>query len=143
MKFTEGTRRAPRDLERAAARAERLSVLPTHCLAKTNQVAWASLARPATAGRAVASAHSRKQPPHAAQHLLHPPLRDHFHHFLRLLELTEQLIDFLDRNARASGDPALARCLEELGLRPLRRRHRIDDALDPCHLPFVGRRALR
>ena len=58
-------------------------------------------------------------PFHAAHHLLHPALGHHLHHLLRLLELVEQLVHLLHRDAGAGGDPALARRLDDLGLRAL------------------------
>ena len=65
-----------------------------------------------------------------------PPLH-HLHHLLRLLELVEQLVHFLHRNARAGRDAALARRLDELGLRALLARHRVDDAFGARDLLLV------
>src|SRR6476620_7503459 len=59
-----------------------------------------------------AAGHKVAQAPH---HLLWA-LGDHFHHLLRLLELVQQLVHFLDGDAGASGDPPLAGRLQELGL---------------------------
>ena len=67
---------------------------------------------------------------HATHELRHAALLDHLHHLLRLLELVEQPVHLLHRHARPRGDAALARGLQELRLRALLRRHRVDDALD-------------
>src|SRR6476660_5462817 len=83
--------------------------------------------------------HEVAQAPH---HLLRA-FGDHFHHFLRLLELVQQLVHFLDGYTGACGDPPLARGLQELGLHTLLRRHRVDDALEARHTLFVERRTLR
>jgi hypothetical protein len=54
-----------------------------------------------------------------------------------LLELSEQAVDFLYRDAGAGGNAALARCFEQFGFGALPRRHRIDDALDAPYLFIV------
>src|SRR6185437_12431750 len=57
-------------------------------------------------GRSAQAGEGAFQPPH---HLLDTTFGDHFHHFLCLLELGEQAIDFLHRGAGAGRDPPLAR----------------------------------
>ncbi len=74
--------------------------------------------------------HSGQHPLHPAHHLLHAAFRELLHHFLGLLELAEQPIHLLHRNAGAGRDAALARCLEYFGLGALQQGHRVDDAFD-------------
>lgn len=54
------------------------------------------------------SVHAGRYALHAAEHLLHAALRHHFYHFLHLLELRQELIDFLRRDPGTRGDAALA-----------------------------------
>src|SRR6478735_7891943 len=72
-----------------------------------------------------------------SQHFLHAAARHHLHHFLGLLELRQQTVDFLHADTRAAGDSPLARGLEDLGLGALLRGHRIDNPLEPADLLVV------
>src|SRR5689334_23712500 len=99
--------------------------------AKRGRVARRPLAQP------------RQCPAHSPQHLLHPALGHHLHHLLRLLELIEQSIDFLHRDAGTGGDPSLARGLEQLRSRPLRGGHRADDRLQAPDGAFIHLARLR
>src|SRR4051812_34516925 len=59
------------------------------------------------------------------------------HDLLHLLELLDQLIDGLDRRARAVRDPSPARAVQHLRVRALVRGHRGDDRLDAIELAVV------
>src|SRR6266568_2087940 len=63
--------------------------------------------------------HPRHEALHPARHAREVAAFHYLHHFLHLLELVEQAIDFLHRYARARGDAALARGLEDF--RPILR----------------------
>src|SRR3954468_7095356 len=82
-------------------------------------------------------AHAGQEALHATHHPLHIAALHHLHHLLHLLELAEQLVYRLHRDAGAGGDAALAGGLDELGLRSLLRRHRVDDALDALQLLVI------
>src|SRR5262245_5260250 len=71
------------------------------------------------------SAHPREEPFHVAHHALQVAPLHQLHHFLHLLELAEELVHRLHRDPGAGGDAALARGLDELGLGPLLRGHRV------------------
>src|SRR6476659_8382718 len=96
------------------------------------RVAWSAMR-----GLSPRSAHPREEPFHVAHHPLQVAAPHHLHHFLHLLELAEQLVHRLHRHPGAGGDTALARGLDELGLRALLRGHRVDDALDAPELLVV------
>jgi len=53
-----------------------------------------------------------------------------------LLELGEQAIDFLNLHAGTRGDAAFARGFQEVGLAPLQRCHRTNDAFHAAHVPL-------
>src|SRR6266545_3878009 len=88
-------------------------------------------------------AQARKAAAKGPQHLLHASSGDHFHHFLGLVELREEAIDFLHGYACSRRDAALARCLQQLGTRALHWGHRVDDALQTADGTIIGLRCLR
>src|SRR6266581_9692986 len=87
--------------------------------------------------------HPRHEALHPARHAREVAAFHYLHHFLHLLELVEQAIDFLHRYARARGDAALARGLEDFRPHPLCGSHGVDDAFDAAQLLFVHLRGLR
>ena len=61
-------------------------------------------------------------------------------HLLHGLELLEQLVDLLDRKAAAGCDALLAGKVDDGGVVPLLRGHRLDDGFGVRHLLFVDLR---
>src|SRR5690554_4069099 len=81
---------------------------------------------------------ARHQALHATHQLLQAAPGELLHHLLRLLELLEQAVDLLHRHAGTGRDAALAAGLQDLGLRALLGRHRVDDALDAADGLLLG-----
>src|ERR671910_3868352 len=67
----------------------------------------------------------------------HLPARHLLHDLLHLRELLHELRDRLHGGPRSTRDPAPARPVDDLGVRPLLRRHRADDRLEPVQLLLV------
>src|SRR5205814_9837746 len=59
------------------------------------------------------------------------------HHLPRLEEPLDELVHLGDVDTGAARDPGSARPVDDLGLRALARRHRLDDRLDPVDLTLV------
>src|ERR671932_351171 len=59
------------------------------------------------------------------------------HHLLHLAELLDELVDRVDRGARALGDATPPRAVEQRRVRALLGRHRRDDRLDSVELALV------
>src|SRR5439155_16059654 len=104
------------------SRGERLSATTTrHC---------GSFFPPTRVSLMLTAISARQDSASALSHQLaevgHLALLDAAHQLAHLLELLDQLVDLLDRHARAPGDPQPARALDQVGMAPLVRRHRQD-----------------
>src|SRR5215210_2392632 len=75
--------------------------------------------------------------PHELAEIGHLARAEPLHHLAHLAELLDELVDLLDRGARALGDPQAARALDQLGAVALLRGHREDDRLDAIELALV------
>ena len=62
------------------------------------------------------------------------PARQLFHHSLHLSELGHQLVYFLNGVPTPPGNTPLAATIQDFGIFPLFRRHRLDDRLDEFEL---------
>src|SRR5688572_29644004 len=58
-------------------------------------------------------------------------------HTPHLLELLEELVDFLDGGSTAAGDAAAAAAVEEVRVPALLASHRLDDRLEPVQLFLI------
>src|SRR5215208_7021023 len=67
----------------------------------------------------------------------HLPASHLLHDLLHLRELLHELRDRLHGSPRSTRDPAPARPVDDLGVRPLLRRHRADDRLEPVQLLLI------
>src|SRR5207245_9252531 len=86
---------------------------------------------------------ARKAAAKRPRNLMQAASGDHFHHVLGLVERCKETVDLLHRYAGSRRDAALARGLQQLGTRALRRRHRVDDALQAADGTIIGLRCLR
>src|SRR5215831_11139408 len=60
-----------------------------------------------------------------------------FEHLLHLGVLAQEIVYFLDRGARASGNAFAAAAVDYLMMIALVHRHGVDDGFNPIHLLFV------
>src|SRR3712207_696025 len=90
---------------------------------------------------------SRVAAPSAPQHLPHVrwhlARREALHDLAHLLEVLHELVDLLDRGARALGDAQAPRALDDVRAAALPRGHGEDDGLDPVELLVVDLQALQ